>query len=66
MSKKIPSYRLYKTSGRPVVAVAGRDHYLGQYGSEESRRRYGELTAKHSAAVPVNPLKSAPGQTPVF
>ena len=62
MSKKIPSCRLHKTSGRAVVTIAGRDHYLRQYGSEESRWRYGELIAKHSVGVTVNPLKSAPAQ----
>ncbi len=62
MSKKLPSYRLHKTSGRAVVTIDGRDCYLGQFGSEESRRRYGELIAKHSAGVTVDPFKSAPGQ----
>lgn len=41
----VPSYCLHKASGRAVCRVAGRDHYLGVYGSPESRRAYAELLA---------------------
>ncbi len=43
---KIPAYRLHKASGRAVVTLAGRDHYLGPHGSPESRAEYDRLIAK--------------------
>ena len=39
-SSRIPSYRLHKPSGRAVVTLSGRDIYLGQHGSPESKERY--------------------------
>lgn len=50
---KLPSYRLHKPSGKAVVTLDGKDHYLGAYGSEDSRRKYGELIAKHNADIPI-------------
>ena len=41
MSRKAPgqpSYRLHKPSGKAVVTIDGKDHYLGDYGSAETRR----------------------------
>jgi hypothetical protein len=49
----VPSYRLHKATGQAVVTVAGRDYYLGQHGTEESRRRYGELITRHAAGQPL-------------
>ena len=34
---KVPSYCLHKRSGRAVVRLNGKDHYLGEYGSPESK-----------------------------
>ncbi len=31
---RIPSYRHHKPSGQAVVALNGRDHYLGKYRSK--------------------------------
>lgn len=60
---RIPKYRLHKARGLAVVTIRGRDHYLGQYGSEESRRKYGELIAQLAAGanirVPVQNLLPA-------
>lgn len=60
----LPSYRLHKSSGQAVVTVGGKTHYLGSFGSEESRRRYGELLAAASSGVAIDPLarpmKSSP------
>lgn len=47
--KGIPGYTLHKSSGQAVVRLDGRDYYLGQYGSPESRARYAELIARHTA-----------------
>ena len=49
MRKKIPSYCRHKASGQAVVTIQGKDHYLGPYGSDESRKKYGELIAQHAS-----------------
>lgn len=46
---RIPSYRRHKPSGQAVVTIAGKDHYLGPYGSAESRKKYARLIAEWSA-----------------
>lgn len=43
---KDPSYRLHKASGRAVVTLNGRDHYLGLHGSKESKAAYKKLLAE--------------------
>lgn len=53
----IPAYLLHKPTGQARVRINGRDHYLGPFGSDESRRRYGELVAKHSSGRPVDPFQ---------
>ena len=35
-NRKVPSYTHHKASGRAVVRLDGRDHYLGPFGSPES------------------------------
>ena len=40
MTRKVPSYRLHKTSGRAVCTINGKDHYLGRFGSRESKAAY--------------------------
>lgn len=42
---KKPSYLLHAPSGQARVRIAGRDHYLGEYGSAESKQRYDDLVA---------------------
>ena len=42
---KVPSYCLHKASGRAVVRINGRDHYLGPYGTDESHAEYARLIA---------------------
>ena len=41
-----PSYRLHKPSGQAVVTLSGKDHYLGRFGSPESRDAYDRLLAE--------------------
>lgn len=41
-----PKYRHYKPKNLAVVRIAGRDHYLGKYGSQESYQRYDRLVAE--------------------
>ena len=40
---KVPSYCHHKASGRAVVRIDGRDHYLGPYGSDQSHAEYARL-----------------------
>lgn len=37
---RTPSYRLHRPSGQAVVTLSGRDLYLGEHGTRESRARY--------------------------
>lgn len=41
--KRKPSYTLHKPIGRARVRIDAKDHYLGEYGSQESKDRYDEL-----------------------
>lgn len=45
-SKRIPSYRLHKASGQAVVTLNGKDHYLGEYDTEQSKEKYDRLIAE--------------------
>ena len=54
---KLPTYSLHKATGQARVWLNGKSHYLGVYGSPESRIKYGDLIKQHAAGVPVDPLK---------
>lgn len=43
---RTPSYRHHRPSGQAVVTLAGRDLYLGRYGTPESRAEYDRLLAE--------------------
>ena len=47
---RIPSLRHHKPSGRAVVTIAGKDHYVGRYGSPESIAEYDRLISEWLAA----------------
>lgn len=60
LTKSAPSYRKHLVSGQAIVTLQGRDHYLGRYGSAESKRAYdrivGEwLAAGRPVAAPASP-----------
>ena len=57
--KKIPIYGLHKATGQARVYIGGRSYYLGEYGSEGSRIRYGEIVAKVISGQAIDPF-SAP------
>lgn len=40
---RTPRYRLHKPTNQAVVTIAGRDHYLGKYATEQSRDEYDRL-----------------------
>jgi len=44
--KKKPAFQLHKGTGQGKVRIEGKDHYLGPYGSTESRERYDDLIAE--------------------
>lgn len=46
LTSKLPSYRLHKPSGRAIVTLDSRDHYLGEHGSLESFEKYKKLLAE--------------------
>lgn len=45
-AKRKPSYQNHKGSGQAKVRINQRDHYLGPFGSPESRERYEQLIAE--------------------
>lgn len=46
---KAPTYRLHKPSGRAVVTLDGRDHYLGIHGTTASINAYNRLVSEWQA-----------------
>ena len=48
--KGIPCYCLHRPSGKAVVRLNGRDHYIGPHGSEESRAEYDRVIAEWLAS----------------
>jgi integrase len=56
---RVPSYRLHRASGKAVVTLSGRDHYLGEYNSPGSHERYRELLGRWLAGG-----KKLPAETP--
>ncbi|MHC4938736.1 MAG: tyrosine-type recombinase/integrase [Planctomycetota bacterium] len=63
MPQRVPKYRMHKTTGRALVEIGGRRHYLGTYGSPESREEYHRLVAEHLGSGVRVPL--APGELTV-
>lgn len=58
-TKKLPSYRLHKASGQAKVTLAGKDFYLGPFGSSESKQRYATLIAEFEASNRSTVFKAA-------
>ena len=50
LTTAVPSYRHHKASGRAVVTLNGKDHYLGPWQSSESKAEYNRLIAEWVAA----------------
>ncbi len=53
---KVPTYGHHKPTGQARCYVNGKTVYLGKYGSEESRIRFGEIVAKVISGRPVDPF----------
>lgn len=60
---RIPKYRLHKSTGQGIVTLAGHDHYLGTFGSAESRQRYEQLIAEWLAGGRTPMVERAPDLT---
>lgn len=50
LKRSVPKYRLHKPSGRAIVTLHGKDHYLGPYDCPESVAKYDKLIAAYLAA----------------
>ena len=66
-SVRVPKYCRQKVNGQPdraYVSIDGQRHYLGPYGSDESRERYAsaisEWSARQAEGRPLETAKSAP------
>ena len=53
---KVPTYGLHKQTGQARCYIHGKSYYLGKYGTEESRIRFGELVAKIVSGQPIDPF----------
>jgi integrase len=51
-------YRLHRPTGKAVVTLSGRDHYLGKHGSPESEQAYRRLVAEWLANGQARPASS--------
>ena len=65
LNRALPHYRLHRASGQAVVTLGGRDHYLGPFGSPQSRTLYDELIAQWLASGRKPPAPSAPPSAPL-
>jgi hypothetical protein len=45
-TRRKPAYTHHKGTNQARVRINGKDHYLGEYGSPESRERYDDLIAE--------------------
>lgn len=63
--KRVPKYRLNKTTGRAVVTICGKDHYLGKYNSKESKQAYKRLIAEWESTGRSTTFGSEPAKTTV-
>lgn len=60
---KPPAYCRHRASGRAVVRIDGRDHYLGQYGSSDSHAEYERLIAEWRVRQQEQPPVDSPAGT---
>jgi integrase len=51
-STRVPKCRHHRASGQARVTINGKDHYLGVWGSPESKQRYRKVLAEHLGKQP--------------
>jgi len=54
--RRMPKLRHHKHTGRAVVTVAGRDIYLGRWGTDEAEAAYHRVLAEYKATGRVDPV----------
>jgi integrase len=59
LTQSHPRYRLHKKSGQAVVTLSGKDHYLGPYGTQQSRDMYDRVLSEWLANGRMLPTKPA-------
>ena len=64
-SKNVPKYSLHKPSGQARVIIDGKHHYLGKFGSPESRNQYAKLIGQQFQEESGLP-ESLPGTFPAL
>ena len=64
-SKNVPKYSRHKPSGQARVIIGGKHHYLGKFGSPESRNKYAALIGQQFHEESQLP-ESPPGTFPVM
>lgn len=57
MSRRVPKYRRHP-NGQAFVQHQGRRYYLGKYGEEQSRKRYGQFIARLATSEPASAASS--------
>ena len=62
-ARRLPTYRHHRPSGRAVVTLDGKDHYLGKHGSRESKAEYRRLIADWQDDLRRRPALSAEALT---
>jgi hypothetical protein len=45
--KRLPSYRLHKSSNQAICRILGRTYYLGEFGTKESQDKFNRLVAEY-------------------
>lgn len=64
--KNVPKYSLHKPSGQARVIIGGKHHYLGKFGSPESRNKYAALIGQQfheESGLPDSPPGTFPALT---
>ena len=62
---KLPGYLLHKPSGRARVRINGEYVYIGEFGSPESRQKYGELIADLASGRIIDPFATRSEQSQI-
>jgi len=61
---KVPTYGLHKPTGQARCYVNGKTVYLGKYGSEESRIRFGEIVGRLIGGQSIDPIARTKSGSP--
>jgi len=69
-ARRVPSYRLHKSTGQARVIISGKHVYLGKYGTPESWEKYHRVVADslngQSGAILATSLDASRGPSPTI